>query len=115
MTYIYNEDKLVGLRIKARRKLLRMTQKDLAALVGITAQQIQKYENGVNKINVHMLMAISNALKVSPESFLKKDVFGSNDTDELEDALLYLFRSIKSKSIKVRIIELIRSLVEEFK
>lgn len=54
----------VGARIAARRKLLQLSQKELAEKLGITFQQVQKYEKGVNRIGAGRLYSIANILGV---------------------------------------------------
>jgi transcriptional regulator with XRE-family HTH domain len=58
----------VGKRIRARRLFLGMNQADLAATLGLTFQQVQKYEHGANRVSASRLLAIANALAV-PISF----------------------------------------------
>ncbi|WP_293576960.1 helix-turn-helix transcriptional regulator [Phaeobacter sp.] len=58
----------VGKRIRHRRWLIGMTQQQLAELVGIKFQQIQKYETGANRVSASRLWDISDALGV-PVSF----------------------------------------------
>jgi transcriptional regulator with XRE-family HTH domain len=57
-------DALIGARVKLRRKELGMSQSVLGAKLGITFQQIQKYENGTNRISAGCLYEISRALSV---------------------------------------------------
>lgn len=57
-------DAHVGARIRARRGLLGMSQKDLGAKVGLTFQQIQKYERGANRIGSGRLFEFSLILGV---------------------------------------------------
>lgn len=57
-------DKYVGNRVRMRRIDLGMPQDRLGAAIGMTFQQIQKYEKGVNRISSSRLVAISNALEV---------------------------------------------------
>ncbi len=52
----------VGGRVKARRKLIGMSQEELGKHVGLTFQQIQKYENGMNRITASRLWVISLVL-----------------------------------------------------
>ena len=52
-------DMHVGARICARRKLLQLSQKQMAEKLGITFQQIQKYEKGVNRIGAGRLYTIA--------------------------------------------------------
>lgn len=58
----------VGSRIRLRRTLLSMSQEKLADALGITFQQVQKYENGSNRVGASRLFHISKILKV-PVSF----------------------------------------------
>lgn len=62
-------DTYVGSRIRARRIFLGINQQSLAAKLGLTFQQVQKYENGSNRISASRLKAIAKALGVAPEYF----------------------------------------------
>ncbi len=63
----------VGQRIRLRRNLVGMTQEQLASSVGVTFQQIQKYERGFNRVSASRLYDIGNVLSV-PISFFFQDV-----------------------------------------
>ena len=63
----------VGKRIKLRRALLGMSQEELAAKLGITFQQIQKYEKGNNRVGASRLYDMVNALD-APVSFFYDDI-----------------------------------------
>jgi transcriptional regulator with XRE-family HTH domain len=56
-------DKHVGSRVRMRRLMLDMSQTELANALGITFQQVQKYENGTNRVSASGLMQISRFLK----------------------------------------------------
>ena len=58
----------LGKRLRRRRRLLGLTQQQLAASVGIRFQQIQKYETGANRVSASRLWDISEVLDV-PVSF----------------------------------------------
>ena len=62
-------DKHVGLKIKERRKTLGMTQGDLAHILGLSHQQIQRYENGENTISMSRVLEIAKRLNVKPDYF----------------------------------------------
>lgn len=62
-------DKHVGLQIRSRRTLLGLSQEKLADAVGVTFQQIQKYERGTNRVSASRLFNFSKALDVSLEYF----------------------------------------------
>lgn len=59
----------VGERIKLRRKILKMSQSQLADAIGITFQQVQKYEKGSNRVGAGRLFDIGNVLGVEVSFF----------------------------------------------
>ena len=58
-------DAEIGARIRIRRKCLSMTQSQLAAELGVTFQQLQKYEKGVNRVSGSTLVRLARALDTS--------------------------------------------------
>ncbi|WP_025824682.1 helix-turn-helix domain-containing protein [Asaia astilbis] len=66
-------DALVGARIRLRRTLLGMSQEKLGAALGLTFQQVQKYERGANKVGASRLYEMSRVLDV-PIGFFFDDV-----------------------------------------
>src|ERR1700749_4595042 len=61
-------DKHVGARVRMRRMMLGMSQEKLGDSLGLTFQQVQKYEKGTNRIGASRLQQISQILQV-PVSF----------------------------------------------
>ncbi len=61
----------VGERIKLRRQLLRLSQQNLAKKLGLTFQQVQKYEKGFNRVGASRLWDISRVLNVSMDFFFQ--------------------------------------------
>jgi transcriptional regulator with XRE-family HTH domain len=61
-------DKHVGARVRVRRLMLEMSQEKLGYAIGLTFQQVQKYEKGTNRIGASRLQHISHILQV-PVSF----------------------------------------------
>ena len=59
----------VGARIRLRRKLLHLTQLQLSELLGLTFQQVQKYEKGLNRVSASSLWDISRVLDVPMDFF----------------------------------------------
>lgn len=59
----------VGNRIKWRRKVLKLSQQQLAEKLGLTFQQVQKYEKGLNRVGASRLWDISRVLSVSMDFF----------------------------------------------
>lgn len=106
-----NFDVLLGLRIKELRLSYNMTQQDLADTLGITFQQIQKYENGRNRIPVSSLLKISEKLDVDIVKLLNVEKPLEPDDINAEMRTLYKnFSSIKSLPVKKCLQELILSL-----
>lgn len=64
---------VVGLRLKKRRLYLLIKQKDLASRLGISYQQLNKYENGVNAIPLARLVDCMAILKVDANYFFCED------------------------------------------
>jgi transcriptional regulator with XRE-family HTH domain len=64
-------DEHVGKRIRRRRRLLGVTQQQLAERVGIKFQQIQKYETGANRVSASRLWDIADALEVQVSFFFE--------------------------------------------
>ena len=59
----------VGNRIKWRRKVLKLSQQQMADMLGLTFQQVQKYERGMNRVGASRLWDISRILGVSMDFF----------------------------------------------
>src|SRR5208337_2666471 len=62
-------DRYVGSRVRMRRILLGMSQEKLGDALGLTFQQVQKYEKGTNRIGASRLQQISQTLNVPPAFF----------------------------------------------
>lgn len=65
-------DKRIGARVRARRLEIAMSQERLAELLGVTFQQVQKYEKGVNRIAASRLFDISGALDLPVAAFFEE-------------------------------------------
>jgi transcriptional regulator with XRE-family HTH domain len=59
----------VGNALRARRKLLELTQQQIAEAIGVSFQQLQKYERGTNRISASMLARIAAKLEAAPGDF----------------------------------------------
>src|SRR5882762_4038395 len=64
-------DKHVGARVRMRRLMLGLSQEKLGGALGLTFQQVQKYEKGTNRIGASRLQHISNILQVTPGFFFE--------------------------------------------
>jgi len=124
--------KEIGDEIKKIRKTLGMSQMKLAEGVGVSFQQIQKYEKGVNKISTEMIQRIARALGISVNTFFQKEktlivseppgkyyskrksLTGETSLPLTleETALLQLFRKVESKKIREGLIKQLKGIVE---
>ena len=68
----------VGKRVRLRRNILRITQKELGEMLGLAFQQIQKYEKGGNRISASRLWDISKVLGV-PVGFFYEEIDDETD------------------------------------
>lgn len=65
------QDKIIGQKIRYRRLLLGLTQHNVAQAIGVTPQQVQKYELGTNRIASSRLIGICNFFGIKIEDFFK--------------------------------------------
>ena len=64
-------DQHVGARVRMRRKMVAMSQEELGAALGLSFQQIQKYERGANRIGASRFQQMSHILQVPIEFFFE--------------------------------------------
>ena len=77
----------VGLRLRARRRELGITLDTLAAALGLTFQQVQKYERGTNRVSASKLYAIALTLRAPVSYFFNglPDYMSPADTDAVSE------------------------------
>ncbi|ABI77824.1 DNA-binding protein [Hyphomonas neptunium ATCC 15444] len=81
-------DRVVGQNIHRQRRKLKLTQEKLGELLGLTFQQVQKYEKGVNRVSAGRLYEIAGVLEVPVEFFFDgADTVVSNGVAELAEDL----------------------------
>lgn len=97
----------LGLKIKLLRQQAGLSQEKLAEMVGVTFQQIQKYENGQTTLNILKLQHIANALKVSVSEFFTVAPIQSVRLTVEEDQLLQAFRRVKNGELRGCILKLV--------
>jgi transcriptional regulator with XRE-family HTH domain len=95
----------IGKRIKQIRKHKGLSQEKLAELIGVSFQQVQKYESGVNRLNTDKLQAIANTLSVPVASFFEDQPIEALPFSDQERTLIESFRTIKDRKIKECILE----------
>lgn len=120
-------DRKLGQRVRTRRLEIGMSQERLAELLGVTFQQVQKYEKGVNRIAASRLHDIAAALDLPVARFFEGMVaaraggVAESRASYIDDALatpegaqlMGLFASIKSQKVRKRVLELVKALTEE--
>jgi transcriptional regulator with XRE-family HTH domain len=117
-------DKHVGSRIRVRRQALSISQRKLAHALGVSFQQIQKYENGTDRIGAGRLQQLSQVLQAPPVFFFQSapNVSGSRARETPArltrflgtregTALTRAFRRLDVK-LRWRIVDLVQSLSE---
>lgn len=113
-------DIIIGHQLRLRRKMMGMSQADIAKHCGITFQQIQKYENGVNSLSARRLYELSQLLQVSPLYFYEPYQVGESPplTDMLTAQTIHLvqdFTIISSEKIRHSIAAFVRAVAKENK
>jgi transcriptional regulator with XRE-family HTH domain len=118
-------DALVGSRLRSRRKQLRISQERLGKEVGVSFQQVQKYENGTNRIGAGRLAEISKVLDVPVAYFFTGSSSGGSGEGERGDTkailsepgateLLQAYAQIGSLALRNAVVRLARDLAGNF-
>lgn len=125
-------DRIVGQRLRWRRRELKLTQEQLGERLGLTFQQVQKYEKGVNRISAGRLFEMAGALGVAITYFYEGvddlleelPAFGSvhdgNEPSELpvidSEAmeLLNAFQKINDSALRRSLVETIKATAASF-
>ncbi|ORE88174.1 XRE family transcriptional regulator [Aurantimonas sp. 22II-16-19i] len=120
MSRVSDFDHLIALRIRQRRVLIGMSQTGLARAVGVTFQQIQKYESGKNRVSVGRLQQIAVALGLPVSDFFDAASWPKSFGGSLESfvttregvELTTAFMHLASRQIRYRIIRLIVAITD---
>ncbi len=110
----------IGNLIRIARKTSGLSQMALAERIGVSYQQVQKYEKGLGEISISRLSQIAHALNMPVNRFILDDekatvsesisLYGTLSDDEIE--LLKLFRKVKSKKLKDGFLMAIKGIAE---
>jgi transcriptional regulator with XRE-family HTH domain len=120
-------DRHVGLRIRMRRKELGISQEKLAESIGLTFQQVQKYERAANRVSASKLWEMSRALTTNISYFYEGlgdgvEMVGSNlPRETLQDFLLTpegmelatIFPKVPKGRVRRKILDLVRAMAGE--
>lgn len=114
---VTQQDRTVGQRIQILRKSKGLSQTALGRAIGVTFQQIQKYENGMNRVGASRLSDIARVLEVRVSSFYDGDegggenqaeVFGFLRTHGAVD-LLRAFSEIEDDQMRREVLAIVRT------
>ena len=100
-------DLQVGERLAALRKARGLSQGELGQKLGITFQQVQKYERGTNRISAGRLYEIAIILGVGIQYFFKEVSASRDRPDEQADELAAQFAALKDDKVRRRVLQLI--------
>jgi transcriptional regulator with XRE-family HTH domain len=115
------QDVEIGRLVRARRQQLRLSQSNLAERIGVTFQQVQKYENGTNRISIGRLTRIAEVLNVRPTFFFAREtkaaVASGNKAREFLAAagalrLIKAFDHFPSREMRAAFVELAESIAK---
>lgn len=109
------DTKEVGRRIRQFRQDAGLSQEALAELVGVSFQQVQKYESGHTTLNILKLQQIADALKVQVSDFFDSTPAKNVRLTDEEDQLLQAFRSIKNGEMRGCILKLVGNINKRVK
>jgi transcriptional regulator with XRE-family HTH domain len=118
-------DVYVGGRVRMRRMILKMSQDNLGKQIGITFQQVQKYEKGTNRIGASRLQKIASVLGVAPSFFFRQEgtepvsIGGTGSFQGLNDVSQFLhsreglalneaFLKISDPTIRQKVVALVK-------
>ena len=118
-----NVDVLIGSRVRLRRQEVQMSQEGLASRLGLTFQQVQKYEKGTNRISASRLFHIAKALNVPVSYFFEDLQSAAADQNALATRadntrlafspeaadLLRLFSGIRHREVRQALLTIARS------
>ncbi len=80
-------DLAIGARLRIRRRQLDLSQSDLAAALGVSFQQVQKYERGANRVAASTLLIAAQTLRTTVGWLLGEEPSGREDDDDVFRAL----------------------------
>ena len=110
----------IGARMRTRRRQLGLSQSELADQLGVSFQQVQKYERGANRVAASTLMAAAQALSTSISWLVGEESSGRDDDDDVFRALsrpgalemLQAFNAIADPRARVALLALAREMSE---
>lgn len=114
-------DREVGAKIRIRRNLVGLSQEKLAEALGISFQQVQKYEKGINRVGASRLNKIALVLQTPVATFFESANGGGRETDGVQYLkeiyqskecvmLAQTFLAIEDDEVRQKVLSLVRAL-----
>ncbi len=110
--------RLIGQVIKRYRTMAGLSQMRLGEMIGVSYQQIQKYESGRSTMSLERLIEIADALKIPVTKFLpprveqvSEEEIPYSELSEEEKRLIELFRQIKSREMRKALFKILENIV----
>ncbi len=107
-------DQIVGERVRFFRLSLGMKQKELAQKLGVSYQQVQKYESGKDKISIARLMDISSIFSLSPTVFIDFDGETASGYNRQTLGMMKNFSRIESEKERQAIVDIIKVMSDRY-
>jgi len=109
-------DSELGARLRLYRKAKGISQVKLADYLGVSFQQVQKYEKGSNRISAEKFILLCDILDVSPDQFVhsnyeNKELFDSLTSEETME-LFYHWSRISSDDVRKEILNFVKALTQ---
>jgi transcriptional regulator with XRE-family HTH domain len=109
---------IIGARLRTRRRQLGLSQSDLAERLGVSFQQVQKYERGANRVAASTLLSAAQALNTTLAWLVGEEASGRDDDDDVFRALsrpgalemLQAFNAIPEPRTRAALLALAREL-----
>ena len=105
-------DRFVGQQIREARRSKRMTQEQVGKALGLTFQQVQKYEKGVNRVSAGRLLRFSELFECPVEYFfpVSSELSSDKDASDPEAEVAELQEKIKSQITQIKDIDDLRAI-----
>ena len=108
----------IGARLRTRRRQLGLSQSDLAERLGVSFQQVQKYERGANRVAASTLLVAARVLETSVSWLVGEEASGREDDEDVFRALarpgalemLQAFNAVADPRTRLALLSLVREM-----
>jgi transcriptional regulator with XRE-family HTH domain len=112
---------IIGARMRTRRRQLGLSQSDLAERLGVSFQQVQKYERGANRVAASTLLAAAQTLGTSISWLVGEEISGRDDDEDVFRAIsrpgaleiLQAFNAIPDQRTRMALLSLAREMAAD--